>query len=141
VISACKKHGAKPPIFEEEAGFVYVTFKAPIVATAETTERLGSELESRLESELESLESRVLAALRENPMGKGPLARILGQKQASGPLHQAIRVLLAKGLIERTIPDKPRSRLQRYRTTAAGLAALDQVGPRSGPSRTAQALP
>lgn len=32
--------------------------------------------------------------------------------------------LLEAGLLEMTVPDKPRSLKQRYRTTEAGLAAL-----------------
>ena len=36
--------------------------------------------------------------------------------------------LMALGVLERTIPDKPRSRMQRYRTTEAGIAALVQSG-------------
>ena len=34
-----------------------------------------------------------------------------------------LRPLLRKGWLELTIPDKPRSRMRRYRTTKAGLAA------------------
>lgn len=36
-----------------------------------------------------------------------------------------IKPLVEAGLLELTVPDKPRSRLQRYRTTAAGLKILD----------------
>ena len=38
--------------------------------------------------------------------------------------HQVLAPLLEAGLLEMTIPDKPTSSKQQYRTTAAGLAAL-----------------
>ena len=43
--------------------------------------------------------------------------------------------LMAMGILERTIPGKPRSRMQRYRTTKAGRAMLEKGttgAPRSG---------
>ena len=39
-----------------------------------------------------------------------------------------IRPLIEGGLLAYTIPDKPRSRMQRYRTTEAGLATAKQLG-------------
>jgi ATP-dependent DNA helicase RecG len=41
---------------------------------------------------------------------------------------QVLRPLLDAGLLEMTIPDKPRSPKQQYRITAAGRAALAGAG-------------
>ena len=52
--------------------------------------------------------------------------RHLGQKEVSGQLNKVIRVLLDQRLIEYTLPDKPNSRLQKYRLTLAGERALKE---------------
>ena len=61
-------------------------------------------------------------------MGKAPMFKALKQKHVSGQLHKAIRELLAQSLIERTIPYKPQSRLQKYRLTEEGMKAVELKG-------------
>lgn len=50
-------------------------------------------------------------------LGKSALSKALGPKVVSGQLHEVMRQLMGQGLIEFTIPEKPSSRLQRYRLT------------------------
>jgi len=66
----------------------------------------------------------VLSALSKGDLAKSELAVAIGQKTASGKLHQRVREMLADGLIEYTLPEKPNSRLQKYRLTEAGRALL-----------------
>lgn len=124
VIDACKRHGAKPPIFEEQQGFLIVTFKAEMVAEVE------SKVESGVESKVESagdLRSRVLAALQSGPLSKSQFAKAVGKKRIDGQLHGVVRDIVDQGLAEYTIPGKPRSRLQKYRLTPAGKKALKET--------------
>ena len=88
--------------------------------------RVGAELqpESRPESQPESLRDRVLGCLVSEVLSKAEISTVLGQKEISGQLNKIVRKLLTEGYIEYTIPEKPKSRLQKYRLTKKGEQAL-----------------
>ena len=52
---------------------------------------------------------------------------MLGHKHISGALKISINTLLKKNFIKMTIPDKPQSRLQKYRLTKKGKAWLEKI--------------
>lgn len=114
VAEMCKAADVPPPEFEEITGAAVVTFRVPV----------APEAESQPESQPESLARRVLRLLEAADLGKAMISERLGQKRVSGPLNETIRQLIADRMIEMTIPDKPGSRLQKYRVTAKGRAQL-----------------
>ncbi len=73
--------------------------------------------ESVIESQnrLISLKDKVLILLKKGSFGKVEISRRLGQKRISSRLNKIIRDLLNEREIERTLPQKPQSRLQKYR--------------------------
>ena len=70
----------------------------------------------------ESIRSHLLMVLSSAPLSKSELAAAIGHKSISGTLNAHIREMLAGKLIEYVIPDKPNSRLQKYRLTEKGKA-------------------
>jgi ATP-dependent DNA helicase RecG len=82
--------------------------------------------ESGPESRPESIFERVIKELLNGARSKSELPAALGHKSVSGKLNERIREMLAENLIEYTIPDKPTSRLQKYRLTEKGRKLLEK---------------
>jgi len=117
--------GADPELIE---GDVFrIVAKVPEYGVGEGSETSEAQFhtKSRLESRLESrLAAKVLLILDDGEFGKSGLAERVGHKTVSGELHKQIKRLVHVELIEMTIPDKPTSRLQKYRLTDKGRAVL-----------------
>ena len=132
MVEHCRAAGLADPEFKLTDGFVVTirrkpdsAFKAVGGITGEVT-RPESRPESRLESLLEStLAAKIVLALKDSELGMVGLASQLKHKAVSGELKKQVRRLHKLGLIEMTLPEKPNSRLQRYRLTEKGRDMLN----------------
>ena len=139
IVDECKKAGLPEPEFREEFGGFSVFFrkadkvtnKAQVEAQEAQVEtkpkQSGEQTRRQPESRPESLNILVVRRLSQAPLSKAELSASLGHKEISGQLNKIIRELLQNKIIEYTIPDKPQSRLQKYRLTAKGRRILARV--------------
>ena len=122
VIDECLRHGIEAPTFEERSRAVIVTFRAEIMpgaadANAPSRHQVGTKLAP----------SRQQVLVMESARNATPLAELIelcGRSDRTKFRNDVLKPLLETGWLEMTIPNKPRSSKQRYRTTEAGVRAL-----------------
>ena len=77
------------------------------------------------ETLIDAVQRKVLAALKGGDvMSTSELAGKVGISQPKNMRRRYLRLLLDMGLVEYTVPQKPNSRLQKYRLTDKGRSAL-----------------
>lgn len=120
MIETCRAYGIPDPTFIDEAGAVTVTFKAEVVADADMGHRASHVCPKLV---LSAYQVEVLEVAKK-PRALPELMAPSGLKNKTRFLDQVLAPLLEAGLLEMTIPSKPRNSRQQYRTTAAGLELL-----------------
>ena len=117
MIRRCGDAGLSEPEFTDSSGFKTIIWRATPPAQPE----------SQPESQPRDLRSKILHLLASGPMQKSELSKKLGQKSVSGQLNRVVQSLLADQIVEYTLPDKPNSRLQKYRLTDKGRIELTNL--------------
>ena len=110
VIDMCRKAGVAEPMFEEVTGAAVVTFRVQVGRTAQVTAQV----------------KMVLTAALHGPKTREELQEALGVVHREHFRNAYLEPLLNNGYLERTIPGKPTSRLQKYRLTAKGRASVEK---------------
>jgi len=119
VIEECERWGVEPPSFEVVTGSLWVTFSAAVGPGLRLGDRVGTK------SGLSRDQVQVLEEARDT-RSIADLMDVAGRSNRTKFRDQVLRPLLEAGFLEMTIPDKPRSSRQRYRTTAAGKKVLSE---------------
>ncbi|MDL2328817.1 putative DNA binding domain-containing protein [Desulfosarcina sp. OttesenSCG-928-A07] len=111
MVQQCRENGLPPPSWVSDSRLgVTVTFLAPEVTTDVTTE-VATDVTTEVHRLLQHLEGE---------MTRQALQHAMGLKNAEHFRKTYLLPALEQGLIEMTIPDKPKSSKQQYRKTAAG---------------------
>ena len=116
----CREFGLEKPEADVSNGFVMTIRRKNNVAF----EKVGgakSGVELRVES---AMAFDVLGFLSEKEHGKAEIAQKLGKEKPTRYLNELMVRLLNDGIVEYSIPDKPNSRLQKYRLTDKGRKLL-----------------
>lgn len=115
MISRCSDAGLSKQEFTDSSGFKITIWRAkPPEQIKVQPEFLRGDLESRVINLLVS----------DGPLSRSELSKKLGQKEVSDQLKKVFRDLMADGMIEYTLPEKPRSPRQQYRLTEKGRTEL-----------------
>lgn len=117
MIERCRNAGLLEPEFYLTNGFVTIIRRRPEQALKAVTPQVGTK----------SALSRHQVAILEKCVADATLLELMaisGRSDRTKFRQQVINPLLVDGLIEMTIPDKPRSSLQKYRLTEKGHTRL-----------------
>ena len=106
-----------PRLSHDEAR-VEARVKGPVEA------RVRGPVEARVE--LNKSQITILSGCVHDSMSTKEIMQLLGHSTPSGSIRKAISELMDNNLIAYTIPEKPKSRLQKYQITEAGLSILKQ---------------
>ena len=108
IIEWCKENRNPPPEWIIRSGSVVLTFKP-------SPEKTIQQPESQPEFRPESLRDRVTKLLQKGPLSISEISNQLRQKLISGQLKKVLRELVKEEVLSFTLPDKPKSRLQKYK--------------------------
>ena len=128
IFAACEAAGTPKPVLSYDPYDMWLEFAfdeaylKALGAGRKLVAKVTPEVEAQVEAQVEwtATELSILRACQDQPCSSQQLVQAAGYSQRTGNFKRAMDRLLARGLIGYTVPDKPQSRLQKYKLTSAG---------------------
>ena len=112
------------PIFENNGFFTAIFYPNPVVRAQVATKEESKTAQVGTKSAPSRHQVEILRKCREDSLFVD-LMEMTGRSDRTKFRNQVLNPLLEAGFIEMTVPEKPNSSKQRYRTTLAGRAVLE----------------
>ncbi len=130
IIKSMKDNGSPPPIFKTDRERTFFLVILPVhkevLKKIEAQEEAYVEAQEEAYVELNKTQWEILKDCSISPVSSKELSGKLGHSTLSGNVKKAISDLRGKGLIAYTVPNKPRSKNQRYKITNKGKRILQR---------------
>ena len=126
--AAMKRNGSPKAKFKTDDLRLWFRVELPVHPKMRNGQaHVQAHVEAHVEAHvLNETAKRIMAVLKGGPLATNQITEALGHTGRSGAVKLALTQLESSGLIELTIPDKPRSRNQMRRLTSQGNAWLSQ---------------
>ena len=119
MMEACRAADAPVPALRYEPSGLWVEFTYPTRPVSAAADPVTDPVTDPVET--------LVAVVGGQSLAPSEIQRLLRLKHRPTFRANYLRPALENGLLEMTLPDKPSSRLQRYRLTAAGRAKLEEL--------------
>lgn len=115
ILRVMNANASPTPIFETDEDRSYFLIRLPIHEGFTEVEKTTPQVTPQVTPEV----TRLIGSLK-GEMSRAELMTVLALKDTEHFRKVYLTVAIDEGVIERTIPDKPKSRLQKYRLTELG---------------------
>ena len=117
---AMRANGSPPPKFSTNKGRMFFLVELPIQPEMKQAPARDHDGDHDGGHDLSSTEKQILAFCSNAPASSDEIHSHLGYKTRTRNVREALAHMISLGLIEYTLPDKPKSKKQKYRLTSSG---------------------
>ena len=137
IMLAIRKNRSPEPKFETNRERSFFTVAFPVHPKAKAMQAMATDTTPPVEAQEAQVEAQVnltviertlLTACDKKPKAGQELLHAAGYSTRTGNFKRALEKLLQAKWLAMTIPDKPNSRLQKYKLTAKGRAVITKAG-------------